>query len=153
MFILACLSCFMPLEEKVGQLLMTHFRGEIANDDAKTLIQDVGVGGIIYYTWANELRSPAQVHALSKSLQDLAKTTLDGYHKAGVITTLKHFPGHGDVAIDSHTDLPIVYKSIEELEAAELLPFTRLANDTEAIMTAHILIPAMDTENCATLSK
>ncbi len=55
-------SCFafdlkdMSLEEKVGQVLMAHFHGEVANEEAKLLIQDVRVGGIIYYNWSNGLR-------------------------------------------------------------------------------------------------
>ncbi len=48
---------------------------------------------------------------------------LQGYHKAGIITTLKHYPGHGDVEIDSHEDLPVVYKSKKQLEKLELVPF------------------------------
>ena len=48
----------MSLEEKVGQVLMVHFHGEMVNDDAKTLIQNVKVGGVIYYNWSNGLHSP-----------------------------------------------------------------------------------------------
>src|SRR5579863_3282790 len=73
-------SCFgedflsqMTLQEKVGQLLMAHFHGQIANDDAKILVQDVKVGGIIYYNWSNGLTSPEQVRALSSDLQRLAE--------------------------------------------------------------------------------
>ncbi len=68
----------MSLEEKVGQLLMAHFHGEEANEDAKTLIQDVHVGSIIYYNWANSLSSPRQVRKLSSGLQTL---TLQTSHK------------------------------------------------------------------------
>jgi len=78
---------------------------------------------------------------------------LSGYAKAHVISTLKHFPGHGDVIIDSHNDLPVVHKSKEEFEAIDLLPFVSLAPSADAVMTAHILVPSFDPENCATLSK
>ena len=61
----------MSLDEKVGQLLMVHFNGETVNDDAKTLIQKVHVGGFIYYNWANGLNSPEQVSTLSRELQKL----------------------------------------------------------------------------------
>lgn len=63
----------MSLEEKVGQILMVHFHGEVANDDAKILVQDAKVGSIIYYNWSNGLISPAQVQGLSAGLQQLAK--------------------------------------------------------------------------------
>lgn len=246
-------SCFcslkdMSLEEKVGQLLMVHFHGETANDDAKSLIQKTHVGGIIYYNWANGLNSPQQVLSLSLGLQKLAQAkrmpvplflavdqeggivarlnqgftifpgnkalgmtenpiladlsafaigqelkaagininlapvvdinnnprnpiigirsfgdtpelvlafaeqALKGYRRAGIIATLKHYPGHGDVEVDSHEDLPIVKKSRSELDKLELVPFKRLAQQAQAIMTAHILFPKLDSEQCATLS-
>lgn len=245
----ACWSVEMSLEEKVGQLLIVHFNGEQINEDAKALIQEMHVGGFIYYNWANGLTSPTQVRSLSEGLQNLAQETrltipllimtdqeggvvarltqgftifpgnralgmtgnpefayhsakamgqelravgidmnlapvvdvnnnprnpvigirsfgdspsavvafgeqaLKGYQEAGIITCLKHFPGHGDVEIDSHEDLPVVKKSLEELSQVELLPFKALASLTDAVMTAHILVPALDPDHCATLSK
>lgn len=239
----------MTLEEKVGQVLIVHFHGTTANEEARRLIQDTKVGGVIYYNWANELSSPEQVKMLSLGLQiltkmnphpipllittdqeggivarlnngftqfpgnkalgmtgdpDLAeqaayamgqemsavginmnlapvvdvninprnpvigirsfgdnpvtvlaygKKALDGYNKAKIITTLKHFPGHGDVEVDSHEDLPMINKSIEELERVELLPFAGLGSAADAIMTAHLLVPAFDAENCSTVSQ
>jgi len=65
----------MSLEEKVGQLLMVHFYGEEANAEAKALIQETQVGGIIYYNWSNALTSPSQVGSLSCGLQALAQET------------------------------------------------------------------------------
>ncbi len=240
----------LTLEEKVGQLLMPCFRGEIANEDAKMLIQDVKVGGIIYYDWTNGLSSPEQVRNLSSGLQALTKANrsqiplliatdqeggiverlkgngfttfpgnlalamsknpefakkgafaigqelqdvginmnlapvvdvncnpknpvigirsfgpgvddviafgreaLRGYNGAGVIATLKHFPGHGDVHVDSHLDLPLIRKSMQELQLVELAPFLALAKDADAIMTAHLLVEALDRRHCSTLSK
>jgi len=252
----ACASCFgfssiedLSLEERVGQLFMVHFHGEIANEEARTLIQDTKVGGFIYYKFSNGLVSPEQVRGLSQSLQTLAETNphpiplllaadqegglvaqlshgftqfpgnralgetgrpelaklsafimgqelravgvnmnlapvvdinsnsrnpiigvrsfgedaktviafgesaLEGYADARVIATLKHFPGHGDVEADSHEDLPALFKTREELEEFELRPFKELSTKADAIMTAHMLVPALDPENCSTLSK
>ena len=239
----------MSLEDKVGQLLMVQFYGEVVNDDAKTLIQDTKVGGIIYYNWSNGLTSPKQIQTLSAGLQKLAKDnpssiplliaadqeggvvsrlqsgftsfpgnralgetcdpnlaelaalamghelravginmnlapivdvnsnpknpvigvrsfgdspetviafgkrSLEGFRQAHVIATLKHFPGYGDVDVDPHEDLPVIRKSKKDLELVELLPFTKLAPFADAIMTAHILVPALDAENCSTLSE
>lgn len=78
---------------------------------------------------------------------------VDGYKKAHVITTLKHFPGHGDVEVDSHLDLPIINKSLEELERVELVPFIHLSASADAMMMAHLLVPALDAENCSSLSE
>jgi beta-N-acetylhexosaminidase len=80
------------------------------------------------------------------------KKALEGYHDAHIITSLKHFPGHGDVSIDSHQDLPILYKSKKQLEQMELRPFKALSPFADTIMTAHIMIPSIDPFNCATLS-
>lgn len=65
----------MSLEEKVGQVLMPHFHGKEANAEAKRLIQEAYVGGILYYDWANGLENPEQVRALSQGLQALAQQT------------------------------------------------------------------------------
>lgn len=82
-----------------------------------------------------------------------AKHALQGYRKAGIITCLKHFPGHGDVVVDSHQDLPVVRKTKEELAKLELFPFYQLADQADSIMTAHLLFPSLDSQNCATLSQ
>lgn len=237
------------LEEKVGQLLMVHFLGEIANDDAKALIQDTKIGGIIYYNWSNGLHNKPQVKNLSESLQQLAlnnrisiplfiatdqeggrvarlkhgftefpsnkalalkedlslieksafvmgnellsvginmnlapvvdinsnplnpvigdrsfgdnpeiviacgERALNGFGKAKIMTVMKHFPGHGDTQVDSHIDLPVINKSLEELQQLELLPFIELKAYSDAIMTAHLLVPSLDLDNCTTLSE
>lgn len=236
-------GCFaeLSLEEKVGQLLIVQFHGEEANEDARVLIQEVGVGGIIYYDWCNKLHTLKEIRALSEGLQGLAKCplliaadqeggkvlrfreafsafpgngevanpdragqiaydlgmemkaaginmnlapvvdvnsnplnpvigvrafsddalrvvafgreALKGYKQAGVLATLKHYPGHGDTRVDSHQELAIVHKSREELEEMELVPFLELAKESDAIMTAHIVVPAFDPDNCATLSR
>ncbi|MBN9376877.1 MAG: glycoside hydrolase family 3 protein [Chlamydiales bacterium] len=239
----------LTLEEKVGQLLIVHFNGDRVNGDAELLVQKLGVGGVIYYNWANGLNSPLQVRELSQGLQDLAKNTrlsiplfittdqeggrvsrlthgftvfpgnravaltrsldlceksaffmgqemhdvginlnlapvvdintqvrnpvigissfsedprtvisfarasLKGFHRANVMTTLKHFPGHGDVEIDSHEGLPILKKDLVDLEKGELRPFRELSEHTEAILTAHMMVPALDEFHCTTLSK
>jgi beta-N-acetylhexosaminidase len=245
-FVCLWVPCFgeMTVEEKVGQLLMVHFNGEVANADARVLIQEVGVGAIIYYNWANGLRSPAQVLGLSKGLQELsavplliavdqegglvarltegftvfpgnralgetgdaglaeeaafamgqelravgvnfnlapvvdvncnprnpvigirsfgetaevvtlfAERAVQGYQRSGVLTSLKHFPGHGDVEVDSHYDLPVMNKTKAQLEDLEFIPFKKLASRADTIMTAHILVPSIDPDHCATLSK
>ena len=77
-----------------------------------------------------------------------------GLHRAGVIATGKHFPGHGDTALDSHLALPEVDQPRERLERVELAPF-RAAIDAgfDAMMTAHVRYPALDPDQPATVSK
>ena len=71
-----------------------------------------------------------------------------------VSATLKHFPGHGDTAQDSHTGLPIVSYDLETLEQIHLAPFAAaIAERPDAIMTAHIIVEAIDPDLPATLSR
>ena len=76
----------------------------------------------------------------------------------GVIPAVKHFPGHGDTAVDSHVGLPVVDKSPEELEETELIPFRAAIQSAgtdgqvPAVMVAHILLTQLDPERPASLS-
>jgi beta-N-acetylhexosaminidase len=65
--------------------------------------------------------------------------------EGGIAPCAKHFPGHGDTTVDSHLDLPVVHKTLDELAAVELVPFARaIAAGVPAIMTAHIVYPEAD---------
>lgn len=77
---------------------------------------------------------------------------MKGMQDAGIMACAKHFPGHGDVDVDSHYDLPIVNKSMEQLEQTELMPFKALfAAGVGSVMIAHLSIPSIDnTTNRAT---
>lgn len=77
---------------------------------------------------------------------ELGIAMLKGIQSQGVIGTLKHFPGHGDTNVDSHTGLPLVNHDLAMVENVDLLPF-QLAIDqgvVDMIMTAHIQYPALD---------
>ncbi|MFC4425177.1 beta-N-acetylhexosaminidase [Deinococcus navajonensis] len=76
-----------------------------------------------------------------------------GSEAAGVMSSVKHFPGHGDTQVDSHLDLPVVHKARAALEAGEWRPFrAAVAAGVGSLMTAHILYPALDPRRPATLS-
>lgn len=225
----------LSVEEKIGQLLLVHFRGETVEETTKNVLSKAHIGGVIYYPFSNGLVNPDQVSALSASLQAesriplfisidqeggrvsqfapfpsqreqanlpiqtlalqmgkelkmaginvnfspvvdvdsnprnpiignrsfsadpnevirCAKESLAGYSEAGIICCLKHFPGHGDSEVDSHLGLPIINKSLAELERVELAPFHALYNQVDLIMTGHLVVPALDEEYPATLS-
>ncbi|MBI2882546.1 MAG: beta-N-acetylhexosaminidase [Candidatus Methylomirabilis oxyfera] len=77
-----------------------------------------------------------------------------GLTAQGVIAVGKHFPGHGDTTVDSHVALPIVPHDLDRLSAAELVPFAAaISAGIPALMTAHLLIPVLDQELPATLSR
>ncbi|MCX4456711.1 glycoside hydrolase family 3 protein [Streptomyces sp. NBC_01340] len=77
-----------------------------------------------------------------------------GLQSAGVAACTKHFPGHGDTAVDSHHALPRIDADLSVIEARELAPFrAAIAADTRAVMSAHILVPTLDPDRPATLSR
>jgi beta-N-acetylhexosaminidase len=78
---------------------------------------------------------------------------IKGLRDGGIIPCGKHFPGHGDTDKDSHLDLPVVHRSLEELRSVELPPFrSACSNGIEALMTAHVLYSTLDPLLPATLS-
>jgi beta-glucosidase len=96
------------------------------------------------------------VRAFGETLEvvsQLATAFIEGAQKHPVLTTAKHFPGHGDTATDSHLDLPVIPHALERLQSLEYLPFkAAIATGVDSIMSAHLLIPALDKTYPATLS-
>jgi beta-N-acetylhexosaminidase len=94
--------------------------------------------------------------ALAERAEDVARlgvAIIRTLQAEGIAACGKHFPGHGDTSVDSHFDLPLIEHPPDRLEAVELVPFkAAIAADVACIMTAHILIPALDDERPATLS-
>ncbi|MFI8358983.1 glycoside hydrolase family 3 protein [Streptomyces sp. NPDC085612] len=78
---------------------------------------------------------------------------VEGLQAAGVAACTKHFPGHGDTNVDSHHALPRIDVDLDTLSARELVPFrAAIEAGTKAVMSAHILVPALDPTRPATLS-
>ncbi|MGA6993940.1 MAG: beta-N-acetylhexosaminidase, partial [Candidatus Deferrimicrobiaceae bacterium] len=85
---------------------------------------------------------------------ELGISFLRGILSRGVLPVGKHFPGHGNTATDSHVELPVVRSSRDTLRKRDLLPFRRaIRAGVPALMTAHVLYPALDREFPATLSE
>ncbi|MEU1592292.1 glycoside hydrolase family 3 N-terminal domain-containing protein [Streptomyces sp. NPDC005708] len=247
----------MTLEEKVGQLFVMRVYGHSATEPdqadidanlaeigvrtAAELIAKYRVGGIIYFTWAHNTRTPHQIADLSNGIQKaslaqprglpvliatdqehgivarvgkpatlfpgamaigaggsrsdartlgriagaelhalgirqdyspdadvnvnpanpvigvrsfgadpdavggLVAAEVKGYQSSGVAATAKHFPGHGDTAVDSHFGFPVITHSRELWEKLDAVPFrAAIRAGIDAIMTAHIMVPALD---------
>jgi beta-N-acetylhexosaminidase len=84
---------------------------------------------------------------------DQVVAAVKGANTSGIITTLKHFPGHGDTSLDSHRSLPTVNKNFRQLEQEDLYPFQRgIDAGVDMVMTSHILFPQIDSTNPATMS-
>ena len=72
-----------------------------------------------------------------------AREIMRGMHDGGILTALKHFPGHGDTYLDSHLILPTIPHDIERIEEIELFPFRQLIPYATGVMTAHLHVPAL----------
>jgi beta-N-acetylhexosaminidase len=84
-------------------------------------------------------------HSDPRAVSELAQAYLHGMHKAGMEAVGKHFPGHGNVAADSHHELPIDQRAYADLAAADLVPFARLVEyGLAGIMPAHVVYTAVD---------
>ena len=94
--------------------------------------------------------------ALAERAEDVARlgrTIVRVLQREGIAACGKHFPGHGDTAVDSHHELPLVEHPPDRIDAVELVPFRAAIDEgVAAIMTAHILMPAFDEERPATLA-
>ncbi|MEP7062621.1 MAG: beta-N-acetylhexosaminidase [Betaproteobacteria bacterium] len=87
------------------------------------------------------------LHRNPNAIAALAKCLIDGLHAGGAACVGKHFPGHGFVAADSHTDLPVDDREMAELVAVDLVPFAALArNGLDAVMPAHVIYAKIDSE-------
>jgi beta-N-acetylhexosaminidase len=83
----------------------------------------------------------------------LAGAWAAGLARGQLLSCAKHFPGHGDTTVDSHLALPRVDRPKADLEKIEIAPFAALASRVDAMMTAHVVYPALDPDRPATLSR
>lgn len=89
-----------------------------------------------------------------KVVSALGIQTMKGMQSQNVIPVVKHFPGHGDTSVDSHVGLPVVLHGLDRLRKFELIPFAEaVKNQADAVMVAHILLPAIDPDSPASFSK
>ena len=90
-----------------------------------------------------------------KQVGDLVAAYIKGAHQAGMLTTVKHFPGHGDTATDSHLGVASVNVDRAHLDSIELPPFRQaIAAGVDSVMVAHVTVPALDSDpnHVATIS-
>jgi beta-N-acetylhexosaminidase len=90
-----------------------------------------------------------------KQVGDLVTAYIKGAHEGGMLTTVKHFPGHGDTATDSHLGVASVSGDRARLDAVELPPFRQaIAAGVDSVMVAHVTVPALDPDpnHVATIS-
>ncbi|MFO3664917.1 glycoside hydrolase family 3 N-terminal domain-containing protein [Anaerococcus sp. ENR0831] len=121
--------------------------GKIIADEIKALGINVNLAPVMDTN--NNPNNPViglrSISSDPKLVGELGSEVVKGLQYQGVSAAIKHFPGHGDTATDSHLGLPVVDKSFEEVEKLELVPFKKAANEgVDMIMTAHISYPQLE---------
>ena len=127
---------------------------ETARLNARTLGESVLSFGLntdlapVADVWSNPNNTVIRYRAYSDDFGEAAElvaAAVEGFHEAGALCTLKHFPGHGDTASDSHYGTVTVKKTLEELRQAELIPFAAgIAAGADMVMIGHITVTAVD---------
>lgn len=139
----------------VGPMLDYKDQGvETAAENAGTIAADLRSCGFnmdlapVADVWSNPANTVIGDRAYSDDFAQAAQlvaAAVDGFHQGGVACALKHFPGHGDTSSDSHYGSVYVYKTLDELRQAELLPFQAgIAAGADAVMMGHLIIADAD---------
>ncbi|GCD45652.1 glycoside hydrolase family 3 protein [Streptomyces paromomycinus] len=131
--------------------------GRIAGEElyAMGIRQDYAPVADVNVNPANPVIGVRSFGSEPKAVARLVTAQVQGYQRAGVAATAKHFPGHGDTDTDSHVGLPYIRHTAEEWERLDAPPFrAAIEAGIDSIMTAHIVVPAFDaSEDPATLSR
>ncbi len=132
-----------------GESEFAYQIGKISGKELKLLGININLAPVLDVN-SNPLNPVIGIRSYSddpRKVSEYAVKFTQGLQEEGVIATGKHFPGHGDTYQDSHKDLPRVEKTREELEQIEMLPFREAIKcGIDAIMTAHIIFPALEKE-------
>jgi beta-N-acetylhexosaminidase len=106
---------------------------------------DLSFAPVIDLARGNRAIGERAFHADPQVVSELAQAYLRGMRLAGMAATIKHFPGHGSIAEDTHFDTAVDARTLDELHATDLVPFAdAIASGAEAVMMAHIAYPAVD---------
>ena len=127
---------------------------KVAYDNAVTLAKSLSQFGFnldfapVADIWSNSQNKVIGDRAYSDDYgktAELVSSAVEGFHSENIMCTLKHFPGHGDTAEDSHTGSAYVYKTLDELRGNELLPFRAgIGSGADMVMVGHITVPEVD---------
>lgn len=131
----------------IGRVLAEELRAIGVNVD---MAPDADVYSNPYNTVIGRRSFSSDPNIVANMSQSLA----DGLEQNGVVATYKHFPGHGDTAVDSHEGLPIINRTRAQLDQVDLVPFKNaIEHDAQLIMVGHIAMPQLTGDNVpATLS-
>lgn len=136
---------------KIGPMLDYKDQGiETAKENARIIAADILSCGFnmnlapVADVWSNPANTVIGDRAYSDNFQqaaELVSAAVEGFHEGGAACVLKHFPGHGDTSADSHYGSVYVYKTLDELRQAELIPFQAgIDAGADAVMMGHLIL-------------
>ena len=149
-------------DEKVTKIPSMYSLGvkndkTLAYDVGKVMAEELRTIGVnmtfapvvdVYSNINNTVIGDRSFSSSNEIVSNLAISLAKGLEDNGVIPVYKHFPGHGDTDVDSHYDLPVINKTLEELEKNELIPFkAAIDNDAKVIMIGHLAVPSITKDN------
>ena len=145
---LPALSCLGKLFEHDSEqgLKMAYRHGWVMATEVLSASIDLSFAPVIDIDCGSHVIGDRAFHPDEKVVAALADRYLTGMHAAGMCATGKHFPGHGSVVEDSHTDDVFDHRSLEAIMAKDLQPFAKLAARLDAVMMAHVCYPAVDSK-------
>ncbi len=130
-----------------GDPVNAHRAGEITGRELRALGVNFDLAPVmdVNSNPRNPVIGARSYGARPEDVCDYGTAMIRGLQAGGVRCCAKHFPGHGDTAVDSHLGLPRVDKTLQQLEACELIPFrAAIRSGVDAIMTTHILFPRLE---------
>lgn len=140
---------------KLGSMYSYRAQGtQGAHDNAQTIARDIAAYGFntdfapVADVWTNKRSNAIGDRAYSDDYDEaatLVSAAVSGFRDAGVICCLKHFPGHGSTATDSHNGAATVDKTLPQLRQEDLKPFVSgIAAGADMVMVGHLTVPTMD---------
>jgi len=145
----------LPALARLGELYDSDPRAAIARAEEHAWLMasemravgvDLSFAPVVDLARGNRAIGERALHADPQVVSTLALASLRGMRLAGMAATIKHFPGHGSVAEDTHFDAAVDPRSLDELRASDLVPFAdAIEAGAEAVMMAHVTYPAVDT--------
>ena len=140
---------------KLGSMYSYRAQGtQGAHDNAQTIARDIAAYGFntdfapVADVWTNKRSNAIGDRAYSDDYDEAAElvaAAVKGFHDGGAICCLKHFPGHGSTATDSHNGAATVDKTLPQLRQEDLKPFVSgIAAGADMVMVGHLTVPTMD---------